>query len=429
MPVTAVVGGHWGDEGKGKVVDALAGEMDLVVRYNGGSNAGHTIVNDRGTFRLHLVPSGVLHPRVTCLIGPGVVVNPEVLLAELATLEAAGVPTHHVLVSSRAHLVFSHHVTLDALEETRRGAREHGTTRQGIWPAYADKAARMGVRVGDLLHEAHLAGAVREQVERTNRWLSTTVGQTPVAVDAVLEQCARWRRTLGPRIVDSHDLVQRALRADHRILLEGHLGVMRDLDWGIYPFVTSSTCLPGGAAAGAGIPAGRITRVVGVVKAYTTAVGAGPMPTELRGATGDHIRQVGQEFGATTGRPRRCGWFDAVAARYAAEVAGFTELALMKLDVLDGMETVKVCTAYRRGGEVLDGMPDTVTLAEVEPVYEALPGWRLPARVGGVPDLPPAARQFIERLTAILDVPVTMIGLGRGREALVRSRPHAGEAA
>jgi adenylosuccinate synthase len=429
VPVTAVVGGHWGDEGKGKVVDALAAEMDLVIRYNGGSNAGHTIVSDRGTFRLHLVPSGVLHRRVTCLIGPGVVVNPEVLLAELATLEAAGVPTHHVIVSNRAHLVFPHHLALDALEEERRGAREHGTTRQGIWPAYADKAARTGVRVGDLLHKTHLAGAVREQVERTNRWLSTIGGQTPVSVAAVLEQCGRWRQALAPRIVDSHDLVQRALRADRRILLEGHLGVMRDLDWGIYPYVTSSTCLPGGAAAGAGIPAGRITRVVGVVKAYTTAVGAGPMPTELRDATGDRIRQVGQEFGATTGRPRRCGWFDAVAARYAAQVAGFTELAVMKLDVLDGMETVKVCTAYRLGGEVLDSLPDTVTLAEVEPVYETLPGWQLPARVTSVPDLPQAARQFIERLTALLDVPVTMIGLGRGRAALVRSGPYAGEAA
>jgi len=429
MPVTAVVGGHWGDEGKGKVVDALAGEMDLVIRYNGGSNAGHTIVNDRGTFRLHLVPSGVLHPRVTCLIGPGVVVNPDVLLTELATLEAAGIPTHHVLISNRAHLVFPHHVALDVLEEQRRGGREHGTTRQGIWPAYADKAARMGIRVGDLVHERYLIDAVRYQVERTNRWLAAVHGQSPLDVNGVLQQCHAWQQALGSRIVDSHNLVRRALHADQRILLEGHLGVMRDLDWGIYPYVTSSTCLPGGAAAGAGIPAGRIARVVGVVKAYTTAVGAGPMPTELHDVTGDRIRQVGQEFGATTGRPRRCGWFDAVAARYAAEVAGFTELAVMKLDVLDGLETIKICTAYRRGADVLDGMPDTPTLGEVEPVYETLPGWRLPARVAGVTDLPATARQFIDRLTALLDVPVTMIGLGRGRDALVRSGPFAGEAA
>ena len=425
MPVTAVVGGHWGDEGKGRVVDALAGEMDLVIRYNGGSNAGHTIVNDHGTFRLHLVPSGVLHPRVTCLIGPGVVVNPDVLLQELATLEAAGVPTHHVLISNRAHLVFPHHVALDVLEEQRRGAREHGTTRQGIWPAYADKAARLGVRVGDLINETRLTEAVGYLVERTNRTLVAVHGQRPLDADDVLQRCRAWRQALEPRIVDSHRLVQQALRADRRLLLEGHLGVMRDLDWGIYPYVTSSTCLPGGAAAGAGVPAGRITRVVGVVKAYTTAVGAGPMPTELHDATGDRIRQVGQEFGATTGRPRRCGWFDAVAARYAAEVAGFTELAVTKMDVLDGLETVEIATAYRHRGELLDGMPDTPTLAEVEPVYETLAGWRLPERITGVTDLPPPARQFIDRLTALLDVPVTMIGLGRGRDALIRTGPFA----
>jgi adenylosuccinate synthase len=359
------------------------------------------------------------------LIGPGVVLNPDILLQELAMLEAAGVPTPHVVISNRAHLVFPHHMALDALEEQRRGVREHGTTRQGIWPAYADKAARFGVRVGDLLNEAGLAEAVRYLVERTNQTL-TVYGQRPLDEDEVLQRCRAWRQALEPRIVDSHSLVQRALRADRRILLEGHLGVMRDLDWGIYPYVTSSTCLPGGAAAGAGIPAGRITRVVGVVKAYTTAVGAGPMPTELRDATGDHIRQAGQEFGATTGRPRRCGWFDAVAARYAAEVAGFTELAVMKLDVLDGMETVQICTAYRRGGVALEAMPDAATLAGVEPVYETLPGWRLPARVAAIHDLPAAARQFIDRLTALLDVPVTMVGVGRGREAFLSTGPFAG---
>ncbi|MBI3997639.1 MAG: adenylosuccinate synthase, partial [Armatimonadetes bacterium] len=407
MPITAVVGGHWGDEGKGKVVDVLAGEMDFVIRYNGGANAGHTIVDERGVFRLHLVPSGVLHPRVTCLIGPGVVVNPDTLIEELAMLESHSVSTHNVVVSSRAHIVFPHHITLDVLEEVQRGAGRHGTTKQGIWPAYADKVARVGVRVGDLLHEARLEAQVRYQVARTNRILTAVHREPPLDADAILAQCRAWRDALAPRIVDSHALVQRALRADRRILLEGHLGVMRDLDWGIYPYVTSSTCLPGGAAAGAGIPAGRITRVVGVVKAYTTAVGAGPMPTELRDETGDRLREVGQEFGTTTGRPRRCGWFDAVAARYAAEVTGFTELAVMKLDVLDGLDPVKICIAYRHRGEVLDGMPDTITLAEVEPAYETLPGWRLPDRVGSLGDLPSAARYFLDRLAAVLDVPVT----------------------
>ncbi len=259
MPVTAVVGGHWGDEGKGKVVDALAGEMDLVIRYNGGTNAGHTIVNALGTFRLHLVPSGVLHPSATCLIGPGVVVNPDALLEELAMLESQGVATHGVVISNRAHVVFPHHITVDVREEDRRGAGQHGTTKQGIWPAYSDKTARIGVRTGDLLHPDYLAAQVRVQVERANRAMAHFDGHTPVDADEVLERCAVWREALADRIIDSHTLVQRALRANRRILLEGHLGVMRDLDWGIYPYVTSSTCLPGGAAAGAGIPAGRIT--------------------------------------------------------------------------------------------------------------------------------------------------------------------------
>jgi adenylosuccinate synthase len=424
MPVTAVVGGHWGDEGKGKVVDVLAADADLVIRYNGGSNAGHTIVSDRGVFALHLVPSGVLHPRVTCLIGPGVVVNPDFLIAELDQLEARGVSTHNVVISSRAHIVFPFHITLDVLEEQRRGPRPHGTTRQGIWPAYADKVARVGVRMGDLLHDAYLEAQVRYLVTRTNRLLGAD--HPPIDADEVLARCRQWRARLGPRIVDSHRLVQRALAADRRILLEGHLGVMRDLDWGVYPYVTSSTCLPGGAAAGAGIPAARITRVVGVVKAYTTAVGAGPLPTEVHGAIADRIRDAGGEFGTTTGRPRRCGWFDAVAARFAAEVAGFTELAVMKLDVLAGLDQVQICTAYRYRGEVLEGMPDVPVLADVEPVYETLPGWRLEGRVRTLDDLPAAARRFLDRVAVLVGAPVTMVGLGRDREALVRAVPAAG---
>lgn len=423
MPVTAVVGGHWGDEGKGKVVDALAAEADLVIRYNGGTNAGHTIVSDQGTFRLHLVPSGVLHPRVTCLIGPGVVVNPEALLGEFELLERHGISTHNVVISNRAHIVFPHHIRLDIREEELRGTAQLGTTRQGIWPAYADKAARVGVRIGDLLHPDFLAGQVRLQVARVNRALAPDDGAPTLDADAVLADCARWRDALAGRIVDSHPLVQKALRADRAILLEGHLGVMRDLDWGVYPYVTSSTCLPGGAAAGAGIPAARIARVVGVLKAYTTAVGAGPMPTELRDPTGDYIREAGREFGATTGRPRRCGWFDAVAGRFAAQVAGFTELAVTKLDVLSGMDAVSICTAYRYRGRMLDGIPDTATLAEVEPVYETLPGWRLPPRVARLDDLPATARLFLDRMASLVGVPVTMIGLGQRREDLLHVRP------
>lgn len=276
------------------------------------------------------------------------------------------------------------------------------------------------MRAGDLLHETHLIAQVRYQATRVSRLMTGVYGSQPLDIDAVVAQCRRWREALGARIVDSHPLVHRALRSGARILLEGHLGVMRDLDWGIYPFVTSSTCLPGGAAAGAGVPAGEITRVVGVFKAYTTAVGSGPMPTELVDETGDRLRDLGQEFGTTTGRPRRCGWFDGVAARYAAEVAGFTELAIMKLDVLSGLDTVKVCTAYRFRGETLDAMPETVVLAEVEPVYETMPGWRLPDRVATIDALPASARHFIDRIAALTETPVTMIGVGRDREALLR---------
>jgi adenylosuccinate synthase len=429
MPVTAVVGGHWGDEGKGKVVDALAAEHDLVIRYNGGANAGHTIVDERGTFRLHLVPSGVLHPNVTCLIGPGTVVNPDVLIDELRSLDEQGISTHNVFISNRAQLLFPHHITLDVLEEQSRGKGQHGTTKQGIWPAYADKVSRTGVRAGDLLHEAHLIAQVRYQASRVGRLMTGVYGHQALDIDAVVAQCRRWREALGPRIVDSHPLVHRALRSGARILLEGHLGVMRDLDWGIYPFVTSSTCLPGGAAAGAGVPAREIARVVGVFKAYTTAVGSGPMPTELLDDTGRQLRDLGQEFGTTTGRPRRCGWFDGVAARYAAEVAGFTELAIMKLDVLSGLETVNICTAYRFRGETLDAMPETVTLAEVEPVYETMPGWRLPDRVTTIDALPASARHFLDRIAALTETPLTMIGVGRDREALLRDAAASGAGA
>ena len=419
MAVTAVVGGHWGDEGKGKVVDVLAAEHDLVIRYNGGANAGHTIVDERGTFRLHLVPSGVLHPNVTCLIGPGVVVNPDVLIEELRTLEAQGVSTHNVLISTRAQLLFPHHVTLDVLEEQSRGKGQHGTTKQGIWPAYADKVSRTGVRVGDLLHEAHLVEQVRYQASRMSRLMTGAYGHEALDVETVVAHCRRWREVLGARIVDSPPLVQRALRAGRRILLEGHLGVMRDLDWGIYPYVTSSTCLAGGACAGAGIPPQRIGRIVGVVKAYTTAVGAGPMPTELRDATCELLRERGQEYGTSTNRPRRCGWFDAVAARFAAEVSGFTDLAVMKLDVLDGFDTVKIAVAYRDGARNLETVPHTAVLGRVEPVYDALPGWSSTSEARTFDDLGPSARAFLHRIESLVGVPISIVGVGREREALI----------
>lgn len=414
MPVTAVVGGHWGDEGKGKVVDALAARADMVIRYNGGNNAGHTIVGPHGILKLHLVPSGICHPDVDCLIGPGVVVDPEALLEEIAMLHAAGVSSARLRLSTRAHLVFPFHIALDSKMEAIRGGRAHGTTKRGIWPVYADKAARVGIRAGDLLEPAFLKDRISELTRRASAALDE-----PISVDETVAAIATWTERLGPMVTDTHPLVQAALRRDARIILEGHLGVMRDLDWGLYPYVTSSTCLAGGACAGAGIAPQRIGRVIGVVKAYTTAVGAGPMPTELKDATGDLLRERGLEYGTSTNRPRRCGWFDAVAARFAAEVSGFTDIAVMKLDVLDGFDTVRIGVAYRDGERRLETVPHTAVMERVTPVYEDLPGWTSTSEARSFDELAPPARRFLDRIAASAGVPVSIVGVGRDREALI----------
>ena len=421
MPVTAVVGAQWGDEGKGKVVDTLARHADVVIRYNGGNNAGHTIQNQHGTFRLHLLPSGIFHPAAQCVIGPGAVVNPEVLLAEIAEVERVGMPTvGRLWVSDRAHLIFAHHILTDELEELARGGSAHGTTKQGIWPVYSDKVGRVGIRAGDLFQEQHLGDQLRFLADRKSALLRGVYRHEPVELKTLEDACRRWAGRLGPYVADTHPLVQEALRADRAVLLEGQLGVMRDLDWGLYPFVTSSTTLPGGASAGAGIPPYKITRVLGVAKAYTTAVGSGPMPTELGDATGDRMRNIGQEFGATTRRPRRCGWFDGVAARFAAEVAGFTHLAVMKVDVFDTFETIRLAVAYRLDGRTLQTVPHTAAMARVEPVYEELPGWRCPTTgARHLTDLPVEARAFLRRIEEIVGVPLALVGVGPERADMI----------
>jgi adenylosuccinate synthase len=423
VPVTAVVGAQWGDEGKGKVVDTLANHAEIVIRYNGGNNAGHTIQNQHGTFRLHLLPSGIFHPAAQCVIGPGVVVNADVLLNEIAEVERAGMPTvGRLWLDERAHLIFPHHIVTDELEEVARGGRPHGTTKQGIWPVYSDKAARIGVRLGDLLEEAYLAEQLQFIASRKSALLRSVYRHEAVEAGTLISACARWAERLRPYITDTHALIQEALRADRSLLLEGQLGVMRDLDWGLYPFVTSSTTLPGGASAGAGIPPARITSVLGVAKAYTTAVGAGPMPTELTDETGERMRELGQEYGATTRRPRRCGWFDGVAARFAAEVAGFTHLAVMKLDIFDTFETVKLGVAYRLDGRTIHSVPHTAVMSRVEPVYEELPGWRCPTHgARRLTDLPVEARIFLRRIEEIVGVPIAMIGVGPERSDVIFS--------
>jgi adenylosuccinate synthase len=421
MPVTAVVGAQWGDEGKGKVVDTLARHADVVVRYNGGNNAGHTIQNQYGTFRLHLIPSGIFHPAAQCVIGPGAAVNPDVFLGEVVEVEGVGMPTvGRLWLDERAHLIFPHHILTDELEEAARGGSAHGTTKQGIWPVYSDKAARIGVRVGDLTEERHLVEQLQYIAGRKSALLQNVYRHEPLEFAALLAASRHWAERLRPYITDSHPLIQEALRSDRIVLLEGQLGVMRDLDWGLYPYVTSSTTLPGGASAGAGVPAQRITRVLGVAKAYTTAVGAGPMPTELHDETGDRIREIGQEFGATTRRPRRCGWFDGVAARFAAEVAGFTHLAVMKVDVFDTFDNVRVAVAYRLEGRTLHTVPHTAAMARVEPVYEDLPGWqRATHGARHLTDLPVQARSFLRRIEEIVGVPIALVGVGPGREDMI----------
>ncbi len=417
MPVTAVVGLHWGDEGKGKVIDALSQHARLVVRFNGGANAGHTIVNAWGTFRLHLVPSGIFQEGCRNLIGPGCVVNPELLLQELDELARKGLVRGELLVSDRAHLTLPHHIQLDVLEEEARGAAAHGTTRQGIWPSYTDKVARVGLRVADLYYPEMLVSQLEVSLRRHNAYLERVHRQPVLDPAAVRRACEAWAERLRPYVTDGFEVVQQALDADDPVLLEGHLGTMRDVDWGIYPYVTSSTTLAGGACSGAGVPPHRINRVVGVVKAYTTAVGAGPMPTEDRGPDGERLRQRGQEYGATTGRPRRCGWFDGVAARFAARLNGCTEVALMKLDVLDGFDPVRVCVAYEHRNRTWTTIPPTPVMEQVRPVYEELAGWKVSTHgITRYADLPLEARRFVQRVQELCGSPVTMVGTGPRRE-------------
>ncbi|MCR4425636.1 MAG: adenylosuccinate synthase [Firmicutes bacterium] len=420
MAVTAVLGAQWGDEGKGKIVDYLARDADMVIRFQGGDNAGHTVVNDRGEFRLHLIPSGIFNPDTVCVIGTGVVVNPVSLAGEMRALSEAGVSLDKLVISDRAHLVMPYHIALDRAEEQFRGAKI-GTTLRGIGPAYADKAARWGLQVCDLYDRDHFTQRVRSQVDRANRVLSGVYGAPVVSADNIIDEIWETCPLIRPHVADVTSYVWNALERDARILLEGQLGAMRDLDWGAYPYVTSSNPIAGGGAVGAGIPPSRITRVVGVVKAYSTAVGEGPMPTELHDSVGQRLRDVGQEYGVTTGRPRRCGWFDAVAARFSARLSGFTRLAVTKLDVLSNFESVKVCVAYDvdtwEGTKRVTTVPAGFLMGRARPVYEDLPGW------GGdisdarsEADLPEAARSYLRRIEHLVGVKIGVVSVGPRRD-------------
>jgi adenylosuccinate synthase len=420
MAVTAIVGAQWGDEGKGRIIDYLAQNVDVVIRFQGGDNAGHTVINEFGKHALHLIPSGIFNPATTNIIGSGCVVNPQSLLEEMASLRKAGLKLENLWISTRAQMVMPYHRMLDVLEETARGEDTIGTTKRGIGPAYADKAARSGLRMGDLLQPDWLESRLDNALRTTNRKIEILGGQ-PVDGDELYKLCMEFRAQLSDRIVDTVPLVRKAIEGKQDILLEGQLGVMRDLDWGIYPYVTSSNPTASYASSGAGLPARAIDRVIGVVKAYSTAVGDGPFPVELKDETGERLRSEGGEYGATTGRPRRCGWFDGVAIRYAAWLNGMTGLAITKLDVLDTFDMLKVCVGYRlSNGEVItDSMPDTPLLYQVTPVYEEWEGWKTStAGCRHWDDLPKAARAYIHRLSDLAGIKVDYVSVGPERDQM-----------
>ncbi len=414
-----VVGAQWGDEGKGKVVDALAERAALVVRYQGGANAGHTVDAPDGAFVLHQIPAGILHQGTRCVIGNGVVLDPETLFHEVDALAARGVRVEgRLLVSDRAHLVLPYHKLLDA--ESPR-SREIGTTSRGIGPAYEDKIGRRGVRVGDLRDRALTEGLVRAGVERANAVLQQWGSARRCDAAGVGASLAQLAPRLLPFLADAGKVVWTALRAGENVLLEGAQGALLDVDHGTYPFVTSSSTTAGGAVTGTGIGPTSVHAVLGVVKAYTTRVGNGPLPTEAPPAEAERLRALGGEFGATTGRPRRCGWFDAVVVRYSARVNGLTHLAVTKLDILDTIDPIPVCTHYTLDGARVDDPPDTIPeLERVRPAYEALPGWnRSTAAARTLADLPPAARAYLDRIEALAGTPVRYVGVGTRREQLI----------
>ncbi len=426
MPNIVIVGAQWGDEGKGKVVDLLTSRVQVVARYNGGHNAGHTVIVGGRKFVLHLIPSGILHEGILCVIGNGVVVDPIALEREVDELRSLGVEVGaNLLLSDRAHLILPHHRGLEALSEEQRGARKIGTTLRGIGPSYEDKAGRRGLMLGDLLRPAALPDKLAE-ARRHYEEVLRGAGRAPdVDWDRLCADLAAFGERHRSQIVDVSLVLHRHMKQGYSVLFEGAQATLLDLDHGTYPYVTCSAAAAGGAATGLGVPPTRIDGVLGVAKAYCTRVGTGPFPTEQQGPEADAIRERGGEYGATTGRPRRCGWFDAVAVRYAVRVNGFDTIALTKLDVLDERETIPVCTGYRFEGETLEEMPaDTRVLEGCEPVYEMLPGWKAPT--AGVRDwamLPANARRYVERLAELVGTEIGLVSTGPDREqTLIRAK-------
>jgi adenylosuccinate synthase len=418
MPNIVVIGAQWGDEGKGKVVDIITPHVNVVVRFSGGNNAGHTVVVGREKYVLHTIPSGILHNGRRCVIGCGVVVDPGSLIEEMESLVQRGVELDGSLyISKNAHLIMPYHPALDRASEAKLGKRRIGTTGKGVGPAYVDKAARVGIRMADLLDERLFREKLEFNLGQKNRLLREIYDAQTFTVDEILNQYLRYAGWLAPYITDTALLLHRWIDSGYSVLFEGAQATMLDIDHGTYPYITSSSTTAGGAATGTGVPPTKIHGVLGVAKAYSTRVGGGPFPTEMTGKLAETIRARGNEYGATTGRPRRCGWFDAVVARYAVRINGFDTVALTKLDVLDQCETVKVCTGYRWRGEVISDFPDEErAMAELEPVYEDISGW-MSSTVGArnEVDLPAKARRYLERLEELIGVPFCLISTGAQR--------------
>lgn len=423
MPSVVVVGTQWGDEGKGKITDLLAGEAQLVVRYMGGNNAGHTVVVGDQLFKLHLIPSGILYPGTACLIGNGVVIDPAALLAEIDGLAARGIDVSHLKISDRAHLIMPWHRLLDELEEAGRSEAEKiGTTGCGIGPCYVDKAARRGIRVGDLVDAVTFSARLDTVLKGVNLQLEKVYGHAGFDKATILAEFAGYAARLKPLVVDGALMVNDAASAGRRILFEGAQGTLLDIDHGTYPFVTSSSSTSGGVSVGSGLGPSRIDRVIGVAKAYTSRVGRGPFPAELKDATGDLIREKGHEYGTTTGRPRRVGWFDAVMVRYAVRVNGIDQLAIMSTDVLAELPTVKICVGYQYQGQMLTEFPESLRVLEAcRPVYEELPGWQGDlSHVSSWEQLPEKAQRYLNRISELVGAPVGIASIGRERHQTLR---------
>lgn len=424
MPVTAIVGANWGDEGKGKMVDIMAAEADMVVRFQGGSNAGHTIINDYGKFALHLLPAGVFYPHTVNLLGPGVALNIAAFFRELEGLTERGVPSPDIRISDRAQLVMPYHILMDEYEEDRRSAQAFGSTRQGIAPFYADKYSKVGIQVADLKYPARMKQQIEGALATKNVLFEHLYGRPALSADALVDDLLASAEKILPFVDDTVALVHDALAGDRHILLEGQLGALRDPDHGIYPYPTSSSPLAGFASVGAGVPPAAITQVVAVTKAYSSCVGTGPFVTELRDPEAQELRNRGGdagEYGATTGRPRRVGWFDAVATRYGCRVQGATEVVLTNLDVLGFLDDIPVCTAYDIGTERTTAFPPPAQLDEAQPVLTSLPGWRQDiSEVRRFEDLPATAQGYVLKIEEMIDVPVTWIGVGPKRDQVIR---------